>query len=66
MSFGGKNHRIAKSTKGREALQPFLERVIEWLQENYAPPAEALDPEQFKAWRDTVFPYGGRTATLGT
>jgi hypothetical protein len=41
------------------ALQPFLDRVVEWLQENYAPPPEALDPERFKVWRDTIFPNGG-------
>jgi hypothetical protein len=27
--------------------------------ENYEPPKEALDPEAFKVWRDTIFPYGG-------
>ena len=49
----------AKSTKGRVALQSFLENVLAWLVENYAPPVEALDPEAFKVWRDTVFPSGG-------
>ena len=34
----GKVHRIGKSTKGRDALQPFLERVVDWLIENYQPP----------------------------
>jgi hypothetical protein len=52
-------HKVAKSTKGRDALQPFLERVMEWLIENYAPPVEALDVENFKHWHDVVFPYGG-------
>lgn len=55
----GKVHSVPRSTKGREALQGFLERVLAWLQENYAPPAEALDPERFKEWRDTIFPNGG-------
>lgn len=27
--------------------------------ENYAPPQEVLDPERFKIWPDTVFPFGG-------
>ena len=49
-------HRIGKSTKGREALNAFLERVIGWLIDNYAPPAEALDAEKLKVWRDTIFP----------
>ena len=50
----GKSQRVAKSTKGRDALNRFIEAVITWLQENYAPPAEALDPEHYKLWRDTV------------
>ena len=54
----GKVHRIGKSTKGRDALQPFLERVVDWLIENYQPPAEALDPANFKHWHDTIRPYG--------
>ncbi len=51
--------KIARSTKGRAVLAPFCERVKDWLFENYQPPAEALDPERYKTWRDTVFPYGG-------
>jgi hypothetical protein len=38
-------HKIGKSTKGYEVLQPFLERVVLWLIENYDPPAVALDPQ---------------------
>jgi hypothetical protein len=49
---------IGKSTKGREALNAFPERVIGWLIDNYAPPAEALDAKKFKVWRDTIFPTG--------
>jgi hypothetical protein len=59
VELGGKVHRVAKSTKGRDQLQPFLERVLVWVMENYEPPKEALDPEAFKVWRDTIFPYGG-------
>jgi hypothetical protein len=58
-------HKIAKSSKGRDALQPFLERVVECLQENYASPAEALDPEAFKRWRETIFPSGGPDSYIG-
>jgi hypothetical protein len=54
----GQRYKVGKSTKGREVLGPFLERVVEWLMENYDPPAEAIDPEQFKWWRDTIFPTG--------
>jgi hypothetical protein len=55
----GQVHQVAKSTKGRDALQPFLERVVGWLQDNYVPPPEALNPESYKVWRDTIFPNGG-------
>lgn len=59
VTVAGKAHRVAKSTKGRDALQPFLERVVAWLIENYQPPHEALDPESFKRWQAEVFPSGG-------
>lgn len=57
IEVGGKVHRVAKTSKN--ALQPFLERVTDWLIENYAPPMEALDPEKYKHWKAAVFPYGG-------
>jgi hypothetical protein len=59
VELGGKVHRIAKTTKGRDQLQPFLERVLAWVMENYEPPPEALNPEAYRVWRDTIFPYGG-------
>ena len=59
VQIGGSVHVVAKSTKGRAVLNPFVERVLDWMHENYAPPAEALDPERFKTWRDTIFPFGG-------
>lgn len=54
----GKTHRIAKSTKN-ELNSGFLERVVEYLVENYAPPDQAMDPKSYKHWHDAVFPYGG-------
>jgi hypothetical protein len=57
--IAGKAHRIGRSTKGREALRPFLERVLDWLVENYQPPAQTLDPGSFREWRDTIFPSAG-------
>lgn len=59
VEIGGKVQRIAMSTKGRPALNEFVERVTDWVKDNYDPPAEALDSEKFKHWRDTVFPFGG-------
>ena len=57
--IGGKMHVVGRSTSGREVLTPFVERVVDWLTENYAPPAEAMDPKKYKEWRDTIFPFGG-------
>lgn len=51
---GGEAHKIAKSTRGRDALNRFVEDVVGWLQDNYAPPTQALEPASFKEWRDTV------------
>src|SRR3990167_5491906 len=53
----GKIKTVGKSTKGRKELNAFLERVMDWLVEQYAPPAEAIDPGKYKLWRDTVFPF---------
>lgn len=58
VEIGGKMHVVGKSTKGRPALNEFVERVIDWLTENYDPPHEALDPEGVKHWRDTIFLNG--------
>ena len=60
----GKQHRIAKTTSGGH-LKAFLERVIDWLIENYAPPEEALKPECYQKWRDEVFPFGGAETYIG-
>lgn len=57
----GKSQKLPRSTKGSEALNAFVEKVIDWLHENYEPPVEALDPEGFKLWRDTVRSFGGPT-----
>ena len=58
VSLCGKVHRIAQSTKNK-LNQGFLERVVDYIMENYAPPVEALDPDKYKNWRDTIYPYGG-------
>lgn len=58
VSIQGKAHRVARSTKN-QLNQGYLERVLEWLVENYAPPAEALDPKKYKHWKDAIYPYGG-------
>lgn len=58
INIGGTAHKVAKSTK-RMLNQGFLERVEEYLQENYSPPTEALNPDKYKHWRDTIYPFGG-------
>jgi hypothetical protein len=65
VDIGGVVHKIGKSTKGREALTAFLERVMDWLIENYQPPQEAITPENYKHWRDTIFPIGGPDNYIG-
>lgn len=54
----GKVHRVGKSTRG-ELATGFLERVMDWIEENYSPPKESLDPEKFKYWQDVVYANGG-------
>lgn len=55
----GVPRKVGRSTRGRDQLQPFLERVVGYLVDNYAPPPEALDSNAFIVWRDTIYPYGG-------
>jgi hypothetical protein len=56
--LAGKEHRIAKTTKN-ELNKGFLEKCVDYLIENYAPPIQAIDPKYFKDWHDRIFPYGG-------
>lgn len=63
VTLGGKSVKVPQSTK-RKLNQGFLERVIGWLEDNYAPPPESLNPESYKYWRDRVFPMGGPTTYI--
>lgn len=56
--IGGKSHRVAKSTKNN-LNGGFLERVVGYIEDNYAPAPEVLDPESYKYWKDVIFPVGG-------
>ena len=50
----GKAKRVATSTKGREELRKFTDRVIDWMEENgYDIP----NPDEYKKWRDSIKPY---------
>lgn len=53
--LGGKQHRVTKSTKN--LLKGFLERVIEWAEEQ-GYPTNLLNPDEYKRWRDEIFPTG--------
>lgn len=63
VDVGGTVHKVAKTTKGRPVLNEFVERVVDWLNENYAPPAEAMDPEKYKYWRDVLYAKPGTPDT---
>jgi len=54
--ISGKAHRVAKTTKN--ALTGFLERVEDWIIENYAPPKEVFITTYYKNWRDKLKPLG--------
>jgi hypothetical protein len=58
VEIAGKMQVVGRTTKGSAVLNPFVERVTDWLVENYSPPVEALDPEKYKHWRDVIFPNG--------
>lgn len=57
VAIGDKSHRIAKSTKN-QLNSGFLERVEDWLEENYKPPIEFFDTSNYKNWRDKLLPLG--------
>lgn len=54
----GKAYKIGKSSKG-PALKAFVERVQDWIIEQYAPPAEALDVAKWKKWRNEIYMIPG-------
>ena len=58
IEVGGKVHRVAQSTK-KKLNRGMLEKIVGYLEDNYSPPAEALDPGFYKDWRDRIYPYGG-------
>ena len=53
--LGGKQHRITKSTKN--LLKGFMEQVLDWCGEQ-GYPIELLNTENYKKWRDEIFPTG--------
>lgn len=55
--LAGKTHKIAKSTKNK-LNSGFLERIVEWIIENYSPPKKVFDTSVYKNWRDKLQPLG--------
>ncbi len=52
----GKKQKVGKSSKGL-LNSGYLERVIDYLVENYAiDPGAVLNPDQYKYFRDAIFP----------
>lgn len=59
VSIGGRSTKIGATTKG-ELNQGFLDRVIDWMEEQYGiDRAMVLNPAHYKDWRDRVYPEGG-------
>lgn len=54
----GHAKKIGKSTKGN--LNAHIEKCIDFLIEQYGiNPMEVLNPDDYKLWKDTIYPYGG-------
>lgn len=59
VQVNGKSLKVGKSTKGK-LNEGFLERVIDWIEENYGVKREkVLNSDNYKTWRDTIYPFGG-------
>ncbi len=55
INLGGKNHRVTKSTKN--VLKGFIESCMDWMvEQGYK--TELLLPDEYKRWRDEIFPSG--------
>lgn len=59
VTVAGKSQKVGRSTKGKEALARHIERVIDFLVEQYGIDRSAvLNPEEYKSYRDTVLMDG--------
>jgi hypothetical protein len=59
IKINGKIQTFGKSTKGSKALNNFIEKVQEHLDEQYAIPydSKATNPEEYKKFRDEIYPF---------
>lgn len=55
VKINGKIHLFGQSTKGSKSLNRFIERVQDFISEQYgiSYSNEAINPEKYKEWRDT-------------
>lgn len=58
VEISGKCHRVAQTTKNN-LNDGFIEKIVAYIEENFAPPREVLDTNKYKYWRDVIFPNGG-------
>ena len=50
----GVARKVGKSTKGREELRAFVDKVVDWMEEQGY---EIPNPDEYKVWRDSIKPY---------
>ena len=56
----GKLRTFRESSKGSENLNKVVEYSIDYLVSEFAiEQEEVLNPDKYKTWRDTIYPYGG-------
>jgi hypothetical protein len=61
----GKSTRIGKTSRGK-LNQGYIDRIVDYLEENYGIDRKiALNPKDYKHWRDVIFPYGGPDNYIG-
>lgn len=62
---GDKQYLIGKSSKGK-LRDGFIDRVIDSLEEHYGiNRMEVLNPDDYKYWKDVIFPGGGPDTYIG-
>lgn len=58
--LNGTPRKYGKSTKGKKALQSTMDKMLDYLVENYAiDPMEVLNTEHYFDWKNRIFPFGG-------
>ncbi len=59
MRVGGKIRTFGQSTKGSKRLNTFIEKVQEYLQEQYGLEysSKAINPDEYKKFSDEIYPF---------